>query len=112
MRVIGPLEEADGQDDPQLPRQGREAGEDGIVGSGPGEGKQAGELVLAEIGRLEQLLQQDDLGAFSRRTSASALSRLRSESPPQANWVAARVNLRMRSPEIAPSGRCPRDRKR
>jgi hypothetical protein len=66
VRVIGPFEEAEGKDEPQLARQSREAGDDRIAGGGTGEGEEAGQLVLAEIGRLEQLLQEDDLRSLGR----------------------------------------------
>jgi hypothetical protein len=59
--VVGPLEEADRQDDGKLGGELAEAGEGRVLFDRVRQLEQLLPLVLAEIGRLEQLLQQDDL---------------------------------------------------
>ena len=65
MRVVGPLEDRDREHDLQRPRQLLHAGDGRMILHRPCEIEEVGRLVLAEIRRLEQLLQQHDLRAAS-----------------------------------------------
>ena len=73
MGVVGLLEEADGQDDSELASEACKAGEDGVRRRRARQREEAGELVLAEIGRLEQLLEQNDLCPLVRSAACELL---------------------------------------
>ena len=66
-RVIGALEYADGQHDAQLARHAPKMLHRRMPFQRPGEFEVPGQVVLAKIRRLEQLLQEDHLRAAAGR---------------------------------------------
>ena len=72
--LVCPLEETDRQHDPQLARDRAEVAQCAILVDGGRESQVAVVLLDAEIRRLEQLLQQDDLRALTRRPAHQRFS--------------------------------------
>ena len=96
MRLAGTLEEADGQDDAEFLRQRREARDECVSLQQSRQAKILRALRLAEVGRLEKLLQQDNIRAAAGRLPNQSLGPICIGAGVinAGNWVTAKVTVR------------------